>query len=770
MSIKILATQGTYSNNRDMSAHSTNLVLWFSEVDKEDVYLVGEKGANLGEITSAGFSVPNGFIVSSHAYFNFLRENRLSEKIKHLLSTINYDRPESTAQVSEHIKKLILEAQQSKELIEDITQSYSKLSGLFKQKQVAVRSSATTKDLPLASLAGQQNTYLNIKGYSNVLLKIKECWASLFDARTIFYRHEKNFDHFRIGMAVIVQHMIESDKSGHMFTVDPITNDKNKIVIEAIYGLGGMITQGQITPDHYEIDKKNYYILQKKVQIQDKMLKKVSFENRIIKLTTPIGNQQKITDEEIIQLAEIGKKLEHHYYFPQECEWAIEDGKIYIVQTRPITTFSKAKSEKANEPSVRHGGLLLKGAPASPGIASGPVKILQNSHDVSSVTPGEVLVVNHTNQDYSRAMKKANAIVSQIGGHTSLASIVSKEIGIPAITGIENAIKTLKNGQVVTVNGTLGEVYSGGFINGDQKKELLTPKHLQTATKVYVNLSETVNSDKVAQKDVDGVGLLKAESMITSIGIHPKKILQDGTQKEYIAKLAGQLENVCRNFGQRPVIYKASDFKSNEYRNLIGGKTYELTEENPLIGYRGAFRYIHDPQVFYMELEAIKIVRNKMGLKNLWLMVPFVRNVRELIEVKKIIASAGLYRSPSFKLYMMCEIPSNVILLEKFIEVGLDGVSIGSDNLTTLMLGTDRDNSEVAHEFDERNEAMLWAFEHVLKICKKHSVSSSICGQAPSLYPDMLEKLVRWGISSISISPDLVESAREQIARIESNL
>ncbi len=753
-----------------MFAHSTSFVLSFSDVDKEDVHLVGEKGANLGEIIKAGFPVPDGFIISSHAYFNFLRENRLSEKINHLLSTVNYERPESIEQVSSHIKRMILEAELSEDLIKDVTQEYTTFSGLFKQKLVAVRPSVTIQDLPVASLAGKQQTYLNIKGYSNLLLKIKECWTSLFDTSAIFYRHENNFDQFRIGIAVIVQQMVESEKSGVMFTIDPVNNAKNTIVIEAVLGLGEILIQGEITPDHYEVNKSSLIINHKKILHQEQMIKKSGFENRMVKVSASIRNQQKITDEEIIRLAEIGKKLEHHYYFPQDCEWAIENNNIYILQTRPVTTFSKDKTKSSYPMVTKHGQLLLKGNPTSPGIASGQVKILDSLNDIKKVLPGEVLVTKELGNDYILAMKKANAIVTQTGGKTSPAAIVSRELGIPAIMGLENAVASLKNGEVVTVNGTLGEVYSGGFISSVNKKELLISSHIKTATKLYVDLSEPNMSYQISQQNIDGVGLLRAEVIISKIGVHPKKIIHDGTERAYIAKLAGELEKVCRNFNQRPVIYRLSDFKTNEYRNLVGGKTYELNETNPLLGFHGAFRLIHDARVFEMELEAVKIVRNKMGLKNLWIMVPFVRNVNEFAEVKKIIAASGLYRSPSFKLYMLCETPSNVITLEKFIEVGLDGISIGSNHLTTLMLGTDKDNSEMAHEFNEQDESLLWAIEHVIKICKKHNIQSSICEYATDISPDLLEKLIVWGISSVSVSPHEVNSVREHISQVESHL
>jgi pyruvate,water dikinase len=366
-------------------------------------------------------------------------------------------------------------------------------------------------------------------------------------------------------------------------------------------------------------------------------------------------------------------------------------------------------------------------------------------------------------------MKKACAIVTDHGGRTSHAAIVSRELGIPAVVGTENATKVLKTGEIVTVSGIKGEVYKGGHIQAvtiEKKKET----HIKTATKVYVNLAQPDLAEKVAQKHVDGIGLLRAEFMIADIGIHPKKMLHDHKRAAFVGKLAEQLEKFVKPFAPRPVIYRATDFKTNEYKALQGGKEFEPEESNPMLGYRGAYRYIHDPKVFEMELDAIKIVRNKHGLRNLWMMIPFVRTVQELIEVKKIIAAAGLHRTASFKLFMMVEIPANVILLDEFIKVGIDGVSIGSNDLTMLILGTDRDNSEVASEFDEQNPAVLWALEHTIKTAHKHGIMASICGQAPSVYPELTEKLVRWGVTSVSVSPDAVERTREIIAATEAKL
>lgn len=740
------------------------LLVWFADVDREDIPLVGGKGANLGEMTKAGFPVPPGFIVTSHAYREFLKENNLEVKIKHLLGTIDYNNQKTLENASRAIKKEIEKGKMSEELIRQVFSAYSKLGGVLKDALVAVRSSATAEDLPSASFAGQQETYLNVKGDANLILKIKEAWASLFDARAIFYRQDQKIDHMKVAIAVPVQKMIESETSGIMFTLSPVTNDKTTIVIEAIYGLGELIVQGALTPDHYEVDKKALTIKSKHLEKQTHMLTKKGSENRDVPITKSLQEKQKISDTEILQLAELGKKLEHHYFFPQDIEWAIEKGVVYLVQTRPITTI-KTVSKKQEEQTTVHQKILLKGDPASPGIATGPVKILESARDIDKVKVGEVLVAPQTNPDFVPAMKRAVAIITDQGGRTSHAAIVAREIGIPAIVGTQTATKKLKNGEIVTVNGQTGDIFQGGYTAEKQIRHEET--FLQTATKVYANVAEPELAQKIAQRHVDGVGLLRAEFIMAQIGEHPKKFLRDGRKEEFITKLAESIETFCSAFSPRPVVYRASDFKSNEYRALQGGDRFEPIESNPMLGYRGAFRYMHDSNVFELELEAIKRVRNKKGLKNLWLMLPFVRTVKELEEVKKIISANNLYRSPTFKLWMMVEIPANVILLDKFIEAGIDGVSIGSNDLTMLMLGTDRDNSEVASAFDEQNPAVLWAIEHTIKTANKYNITSSLCGQAASMYPDLLKKLVDWGITSVSVSPDAIEITREHLAQFE---
>lgn len=744
-------------------------ILWFQEVDKDDVSLVGGKGANLGEMARNGFPVPRGFIVTSKAYFDFLEENKLKSKIHQELKKINAEDPQTINEASEKVKKLILSGQISPTLAKEIILNYLKLGSLLTQALVAIRSSATAEDLPTASFAGQQATFLNVRGEANVLKKIQECWASLFEARAIFYREEKGFDHFKVGLAVPVQEMVPAEISGVMFTINPITHQKNQIIIEAVWGLGEYIVQGEVTPDTYLVDKNNLEILSKRVEKQEVQLIKVGGLTKQTKVSRRLKLKRKLTDKQIKELAALGKKIHNHYFYPQDIEWVFYKKKFHIVQSRPVTTIKEKEIQiKDNKRKV-----ILKGQAGSPGLGSGPVQKIFSSKEINKIEKGEVLVAPMTSPDFVPAMKKVVAIVTDKGGQTSHAAIVSRELGIPCVVGAKTATKDLKNGQLITVNGSRGEIYEGGMEMPSSIKEELNPQIKQiarvvvrkTATNLYVNLAEPQLASEIAERNVDGVGLLRAEFMISQIGTHPRKIIKDKKQKIFIDELATNIGLFCKHFHPRPVVYRTTDFKTNEYRHLVGGQAFEPEEENPFIGFRGAFRYLQDPDVFEMELKAIKRVREKFN--NLWLMIPFVRTPRELQEIKKIIVANDLNRSSSFKLWLMVEVPANVILLEDFLEIGIDGVSLGSNDLTMLTLGVDRDNAELAQAFNENDPALYWAFEKTIKTCQKYKVTSSICGQAPSIYPDLVEKLVEWGITSISVNPDAIERTRELIAEAE---
>ncbi|OGO01887.1 MAG: phosphoenolpyruvate synthase [Chloroflexi bacterium RBG_13_52_12] len=739
-------------------------VVWFNEVTKKDIPLVGGKGANLGEMTNAGIPVPPGFIVTASAYFDFIEKANLNGKIKTLLDPVNVHDSKQLQDIAIKVQKVITDAAMPPETAREIEQAYVKMGkGL-----VAVRSSATAEDLPEASFAGQQATFLNIQGEKDVVKAVQDCWASLFGARAIFYRQEQGFEHFKVGIAVPVQRMVQSEAAGVMFTVEPTTSNKSKLTIEAVLGLGEMIVSGDVTPDHYSISKKDVKILEKDIKKQEwKLVKKTGAhgkaDNIKIDLTKEEQAKQKITDAEIIQLAKIGLTLEKHYDFPQDVEWATEKGKIYIVQTRPITTLK----ETAGATHDIDAPVLLSGAPASPGVAHGPVKIVPDPSQIDKVLQGDVLVAEMTTPDFVPAMKRASAIVTDRGGRTAHAAIVSRELGIPCVVGCEKATAILKDGQVITVDGGNGKVYDGKIeVQSDIK--IRARGEVKTKTKLLANLAQPEIVDRVATRDVDGIGLLRAEFMVAEIGEHPSAMIEQGRGQEFVNKLAAGLTLFAKAFHPRQVVYRTNDFKSNEYKALKGGEKFEQDEENPMIGYRGASRYITDIETFKLELAAIKKVREKY--ENLWVMIPFVRTVKEMEGTVKIMAEEGLKRSPTFKLWMMCEVPSNVILLDKFIDVGIDGISIGSNDLTQLTLGIDRDSAKLAASFDERNEAVMISIEKVVKTCKARGVTCSICGQAPSVYPEITEKLVEWGVTSVSVSPDMIDITRDIIAGAEKKL
>jgi pyruvate, water dikinase len=755
-------------------------VKWFKDLTKEDVDIAGGKGANLGEMTRAEIPVPPGFVVLSSAYFSFLEYNKLRPHIHQVLSTCDISDPAQLNEASKKIQKLLHEAEIPAEISREIFTSYHELNQKYAHLggnvAVAVRSSATAEDLPEASFAGQQESYLNISGDANVLLKVRECWMSLFGARSIFYREQQKFDHFKVGIAVPIQKMVQSEVSGVMFTVDPISKDKHKLVIEAIYGLGDYIVQGVVTPDHYEIDTQEDKIIINHQSKQEVMEVRDNKGLKELKVPVKLQEKQKLPDEYILKLAKMGKKIHHHYFFPQDIEWAYENKTLYIIQSRPITTLGDEKVVDAStqDAPVSKEPAILKGAPASPGLVSGPVRIVDDISHLDKVKKGDIMVTDMTTPDFVPAMKRAAGIITNRGGLTSHAAIVSRELGVPCVVGTTTATKVLKDGMIVTLNGNAGEIFKGALSRASihlpaERKPEDIPDY-KTATHIFVNLAEPELAEKISKQHVDGVGLLRAEFMIAGIGTHPKKLIEDGKGQEFTNKLAHEIAKFCKAFDPRPVIYRATDFKTNEYRSLKGGDKYEPEESNPMLGFRGAFRYIKNPEVFNLELEAIKKVRNQMGYKNLSLMIPFVSNVQELVEVKKLVAAAGLYRSASFKFYMMCEIPANVILLDDFIDVGIDGVSIGSNDLTMLILGIDRDNSEVATQFSELNPAVLWALERIVKTCAKRGIKCSICGQAPSEYPDLVEKLVAWGVTSISVNPDAIARTREIVYHSEEKL
>jgi pyruvate,water dikinase len=747
-------------------------IVFFKNIDKHDLPLVGGKGANLGEMTKAKFPVPNGFAVTVHAYDKFIAENDLKNWIDETLNNLDVNDPVKLQKTAKKIQRKINSSSIPKDVAIEVYKAYKRLSPRFRHGLVAVRSSATAEDLPDASFAGQQETFLNVRGEANLLVSTRECWSSLFTARAIFYREQNKIDHQQVKISVIIQKMIQSDVSGVMFSIDPVTNDKDRIVIESVWGLGELIVQGSVVPDKYVVQKDTFSILSKEISDQSVQLVKKGNITKEVDVPKKKRDLQKISDIEIIKLAKLADNLQKHYYFPQDIEWAKEGNELYIVQTRPVTTIEPKSKKSISEDGIKTADKpILEGAAASPGIGTGPVKVLKSPKEIKKVKKGDVLVAEMTSPDYVPAMKKASAIVTDQGGMTSHAAIVSRELGIPCVVGTKLATSKLKEEVVVSVDGSKGLIYLGSKIKIETKKVkkiIKRKRKRKTATNLYVNLAELDRLKEVSKLNVDGIGLLRAEFMIANIGIHPKEAIKNKKQDVFVNKLTKDLEKFCKAFNPRKVVYRTTDFKTNEYRQLPGGEKWEPEEANPMLGFRGAYRYIAHPDVFNLELRAIKNVRKKY--KNLMMMVPFVRSPEELKKVRRIVASEGLFESPTFKFWMMVELPINVILINKFIDVGIDGVSVGSNDLTMLITGTDRDNAEVADTFDERSPAVYWSIKRVIKACNKAGITSSICGQAPSTYEDLVNKLVKYGITSISVNPDSVDRVREVIYESEKEL
>ena len=749
-------------------------IVWFKDIGKNNTATVGGKGANLGELTGAGIPVPPGFVVATNSYFAFLKDAGIEATIRLALDDLDYNDSANLMRRAEAIKTTIEQAPMPPGIAEDIREAYRQLG----EGPVAVRSSATAEDMAEASFAGQQSTFLNVVGEDNVVKAVQACWASLFEARAIFYRYENHFDNLSVGIAVPVQRMVQSERSGVMFTVEPVTSDRSKIVIEAIWGLGEGIVSGEVTPDLYVMRKDPLTIENRHIADQPQELIRNSagsgaHEGANVWSPVPehLRQEQKLSDSHIRELATIGLNVERHYGWPQDIEWAWEGGQFFLVQTRPVTTITEHGTEAA-ETGRETARVLLQGSAAGPGVASGPVRIVRNPMEIDLVQPGDVLVSEMTTPDFVPGMKRAAAIITDRGGRTCHAAIVSRELGIPCVVGSNSATRDLQQGQLVTVDGSAGLVYEGRAETRlawyeTEKVRRSQVSDLKTKVKLLVNLAEPELAEAVAARNVDGVGLLRAEFIVAQIGEHPRLALNEGRREEFVTKLTDGIRAFASAFAPRQVIYRATDFKTNEYSNLRGGKKYEESEENPMIGYRGASRYIREPEVFKMELDAIKRVRK--DYPNLWVMIPFVRTPDELAAVKKIMEDNGLPRSEDFKLWMMAEVPSNVLLLDKFIDIGIDGISIGSNDLTQLVLGIDRDNSKFAVEFDERNEAVIMALESIVTTARKRGIPCSICGQAPSVYPELSEKLVRWGVTSVSVSPDMIEQTREIIYNAEQN-
>ena len=750
-----------------------------NELHVEDIPIVGGKGANLGELTNAGFPVPEAFVLTTASYDYFIKSAKLMDRINEALSSIDRSSDDSLAEASAAIRGMFEECEIPEDLKKDIVSRYKLLFPKGKKGFVAVRSSATAEDLPDASFAGQQETYLNVVDEDDLFDKIRKCWSSLFTARAIAYREKQGFAHEDVKLAVVVQRMVNSEFSGIMFTVDPNSGAK-QIVIEAGYGLGEAIVGGEVTPDTYVVDKQKMEVIKKRISSQTwKYVRGANGGCEKQDIPGDMIKAQKIPDARIQEIAEIGRQIEIHYEKPMDMEWCVENDKAYIVQARPITATGNSATNESVGGSVSSEDIIASGLGASPGLATGKVVIYDTSMSLEAIKEGDILVTQMTMPDMVPAMSRAAAIVTDEGGMTCHAAIISRELGTPCVVGTGNATEIMKDGMDVTVDGTTGTVYKG-ILKKSGSEDSQAPAAVSavcaeyvpvTGTKVMVNMSMPAKAEEVAKLQCDGVGLMRSEFLFTNyIGEHPCAVIEDGRADELVDKLAEGISKVCRAFYPRPITLRTSDFKTNEYRDMKGGADYEPNEDNPMIGWRGCSRYVSDSyrRAFMCELKAIKKVRDEMGLKNLNMMLPFVRTVEEVQDITEMMRSVGLRRGRDFKLYLMAEVPVNVFMADKFCEY-CDWFSIGSNDLTQLVMGSDRDSDILGHMgyFDERNEGVKRAIAQLIKVAHEHGRHVSICGQGPSVYPEFTEFLVEQGIDCISLNPDTFAKTKRIIASAE---
>jgi len=799
-------------------AHDVSSIRWFEEIGIEDIPLVGGKNASLGEmyreLASQGVKVPNGFAITADAYREFLRGTKLDRTIEEILQDLNTQDLANLRQRGRRVREAILAATLPAHLQQAISEAYVRLSdGSHDLVDVAVRSSATAEDLPDASFAGQQETYLNVQGPQALLDACKRCFASLFTDRAISYRVDKGFGHLKIALSIGVQRMVRSDlaTSGVMFSIDTETGFKDAVLINAAYGLGENVVQGAVNPDEYYVFKPTLKqgfrpILQKMMGTKEfKLIYDVGGSKMVKNVPVPPDDRARfaMSDEDILTLARWACVIEDHYSAkkgrpsPMDMEWAKDGhtGELFILQARPETVQSQKDSDTMETYRLtQRGRVLVKGRSVGEKIASGPVRVIKSAQYLQQFKEGEVLVTDKTDPDWEPIMKKAAAIVTNRGGRTCHAAIVSRELGLAAVVGTEKGTEVLKDGQMVTVSGAegdIGVVYEGKLafdVNRVILQGLQRPK-----TKVMMNVGNPEGAFSLSVIPNDGVGLARVEFIIsTYIKAHPLALLDYDRLDDVAAKaeidrvsvghpdkprffvdrLAEGVAMIAAAFYPKDVIVRLSDFKSNEYANLIGGRRYEPTEENPMLGFRGASRY-YSPRYqagFALECRAMKKVREEMGLTNVKLMIPFCRTVEEGQLVLAEMEKHGLRRGENgLEIYVMCEIPSNVILAEQFAVV-FDGFSIGSNDLTQLVLGVDRDSEIVAHVFDERNQAVKSMIASVINVAKANGKKIGICGQAPSDYPDFTKFLVEQGIDSISLNPDAVMKTTAMILEFEQSV
>ncbi len=745
-------------------------VLWLEEIKKEDIISVGGKGASLGEMTSLGLPVPKAFVVTAQAFRRFLVETGIEDTLFRKLERLDVDDNGALESVSREVQDIVLSVEIPDQIREAIIDAYARMGE--NGEVVAVRSSATAEDLPEASFAGQQETFLNVLGDDDLLDAVQRCWASLYGARAIYYRAKQGFDDRGVNIAVVVQELIRSEKSGVMFTSHPVTGEPLTIV-EGSWGLGEAVVSGSVSPDNYVFDLRSERVVDRLIAEKEIMIVPEG-ENgtKVVKLTPEQRTAPVLSDEEVARLATLGKIAEEHYGVPQDVEWAIVGDEIFILQSRPITTIRRpeiprAGAEPAPEPAAALGVVLLEGQGASPGIASGRVVIVRDVRDTSTIKDGDILVTKMTNPDMVPAMRRVKAIVTDEGGMTCHAAIVSRELGTPAVVGTKKATKILQDGQVITVDGEKGTIYEGAVEApapaAPAAVAVAAPAPVITGTLVKVNVSLPEAAKRAAATGADGVGLLRIEHLILGLNKTPGWYVEHGEEEKFISELYSGIKTVLDAFPGKPVWVRTLDAPTDEFRNMEGGEV-EPVEHNPMLGWRGIRRDLRSPEQFRMQVEAFKRLW-AAGYSNLGVMFPLVNHPAEFVQARAMMKEWGV-NVENVTLGVMIEVPSSAILIEDFIRAGIKFASFGTNDLIQYTLAIDRNNEHVADMYEPEHPAVLRLIDHAIKACREHGVECSICGQAGS-DPDMVAWLVGHGITSVSANIDAVPRIREAVARRE---